>query len=181
LTFKIVGPKHFEKWRAEGRIGHDEAYWQEHDTWLDCRGPLTIHPSSRWGYNVMVITASHSLRPEDDGCHLFWPVVVEAGAWICSNTVLYNCTIGEGAVVAAGCVVRSRDVPAWTMVEGNPAMVMAEYDHKLGKWCHLDDLDESNSYYYPLPTHAQVGARMERITMDIMQKGFENESANETA
>jgi acetyltransferase-like isoleucine patch superfamily enzyme len=35
-------------------------------------------------------------------------------------TVLNGVTIGEGAVVAAGSVVRS-DVPAWTVVAGNPA------------------------------------------------------------
>jgi len=41
--------------------------------------------------------------------------------WIGFNAViLKGVTIGEGAVVAAGAVV-TRDVPAWTLVAGNPA------------------------------------------------------------
>ena len=160
----ILGPRHFERWVVDGRIGHDLAYWQDRDVWLDCRGPLSIHPASVWGYNVTVITASHSLRPEDEFTHRFWPVIVEADAWVCSNTVLYNCRIGAGAIVAAGCVVRSRDVPAGAMVEGNPAQVVAEY--RDGHWVHLDDP-------YPLPTHAQAGGHDPGLTMAEVQAEFE--------
>ena len=93
-------------------------------------------------------------------------LVVEANAWICSNAVLYNCRIGTGAVVAAGCVVRSRDVPAHTMVEGNPAVVVAEFDSGLGCWCHLAEP-------YLLPTHAQVGGHGPGLTMEQVQAEFE--------
>jgi acetyltransferase-like isoleucine patch superfamily enzyme len=55
------------------------------------------------------------------------PVIVDKGAWIGSNSVLYNCHIGEGAIVAIGTVVRSQEVKPWVMVAGNPARVMARY------------------------------------------------------
>jgi acetyltransferase-like isoleucine patch superfamily enzyme len=43
----------------------------------------------------------------------------------CNTVVLKGVTIGEGAIVGAGSVV-TRDVPAWTIVAGNPARVIRE-------------------------------------------------------
>jgi acetyltransferase-like isoleucine patch superfamily enzyme len=65
------------------------------------------------------------------------PVIIDDYAWIASDVVLYNCHIGEGAVVSVGSVVRSRDVPPWTMVEGNPARIIARYEG--GEWIYLDE------------------------------------------
>lgn len=45
-------------------------------------------------------------------------------AWIGVNVmILKNVSIGEGAIVGAGSVV-TKDVPAWTIVAGNPAKVV---------------------------------------------------------
>lgn len=44
--------------------------------------------------------------------------------WIGANvTILKNVTIGEGAVIGTGSVV-TKNVPAWTVVAGNPAKVI---------------------------------------------------------
>lgn len=52
------------------------------------------------------------------------PIIVDDKAWIGMNaTILKGVHIGEGAIVAAGSVV-TKDVPAWTMVGGNPATVL---------------------------------------------------------
>lgn len=52
------------------------------------------------------------------------PIVIEDDVWIGMNViVLKGVKIGEGAVVAAGSVV-TKDVPAWTVVAGNPAVVV---------------------------------------------------------
>lgn len=49
------------------------------------------------------------------------PVIIEDDAWIaCMSIILRGVHIGRGAVVAAGSVV-TKDVPAWTVVAGNPA------------------------------------------------------------
>jgi acetyltransferase-like isoleucine patch superfamily enzyme len=52
------------------------------------------------------------------------PIKINDDAWIGMNCIiLKGVTIGEGAIVAAGSVV-TRDVPPWTIVAGNPAVVV---------------------------------------------------------
>ncbi len=54
------------------------------------------------------------------------PIQICLGAWIGAKTIiLKGVTIGEGAVVGAGSVV-TKDVPAWTIVAGNPARIIRE-------------------------------------------------------
>lgn len=54
------------------------------------------------------------------------PVKISDKVWIGFNSIiLKGVTIGEGAVVGAGSVV-TKDVPAWTVVAGNPARIIRE-------------------------------------------------------
>jgi acetyltransferase-like isoleucine patch superfamily enzyme len=54
------------------------------------------------------------------------PVTICDKVWIGFNAlILKGVTIGEGAVVGAGAVV-TKDVPAWTIVGGNPARIIRE-------------------------------------------------------
>jgi acetyltransferase-like isoleucine patch superfamily enzyme len=94
-----------------------------------CEG-VTIEDHVFVGHGVVFIndsypratTASGDLQTADD-----WKVertVVKQGASIGSGaTVLSKVTIGERAIVGAGSVV-TRDVPADTIVAGNPAIVL---------------------------------------------------------
>lgn len=77
-------------------------------------------------------SASHGLSPLTNKN---WSVVKSAPIHICDKawlgfgvTVLKGVTIGEGAVVAAGSVV-TKDVPPYTMVGGNPAVVIRTLAH----------------------------------------------------
>jgi len=67
-------------------------------------------------------TATGELQTEED-----WQVqrtLVKKGASIGSgSTILANVVIGEGAIVGAGSVV-TREVPAQTVVAGNPARIL---------------------------------------------------------
>ncbi len=54
------------------------------------------------------------------------PVKISSKVWIGFNSIiLKGVTIGEGAVIGSGSVV-TKDVPAWTIVAGNPARVIRE-------------------------------------------------------
>src|SRR5262249_49063058 len=56
------------------------------------------------------------------------PVVIEDDVWIgFKSTILKGVTIGKGAVVGAGSVV-TKNVPAYTLVAGNPARVLGRLD-----------------------------------------------------
>lgn len=57
------------------------------------------------------------------------PINIGENVWIgCNAIILKGVTIGDGAVVGAGAVV-THDIPAHTMVAGNPARVIKSDVH----------------------------------------------------
>lgn len=62
------------------------------------------------------------------------PIVIEAECWIGANAVITaGVTIGKHSVVAGGSVV-TKDVPPYSVVGGNPARILKQYDAVTGKW-----------------------------------------------
>lgn len=113
------------------------AYFHERDCWIDARAPncLQIDADSNWGWCINVVTLSHDARPGLFGRTYGRLCRVDANAFIAGFCTLYNCHIGEGAVVALGSVVRSMDVAPYTMVAGNPArLIMRLVD---GSWVRV--------------------------------------------
>jgi acetyltransferase-like isoleucine patch superfamily enzyme len=53
------------------------------------------------------------------------PIRIEDGAWIAGAIIPPGVTVGAGAVMAAGAVVR-REVPPGALVAGNPARVVRQ-------------------------------------------------------
>lgn len=94
-----------------------------------CEG-VTIEDDVFIGHGVMFINDSYPRATSEGGglqTEQDWvvePTVVKRGASIGSNaTILSKVTIGEKAIVGAGSVV-TKDVPANTIVAGNPARVL---------------------------------------------------------
>ena len=82
--------------------------------------------------NVGIYAAGHPLDVKDrvDGWEYTYPVTVGNNVWIGGHSVIIGgVTIGDNAVVAAGSVV-IRDVPANTLVAGNPARVVRRITKK---------------------------------------------------
>ncbi len=99
-----------------------------------CEG-VTIEDDVFVGHGVVFIndiypraTAGGQLQTEAD-----WKVektLIKRGASIGSGaTILANVTIGENAIVGAGSVV-TKDVPANTIVAGNPARVLRRLERE---------------------------------------------------
>jgi len=78
------------------------------------------------GYNDHVNNQGKGLVNKDWSNVLSAPIHISSKVWIGFNVIiLKGVTIGEGAVIAAGSVV-TKDVPAWAVVAGNPAIVVKQ-------------------------------------------------------
>ena len=102
-----------------------------------CEG-VTIEDEVFVGHSVVFINDSYP-RATTDGAlqtEADWSVEhthVKHGASIGSNcTILANLTIGENAIVGAGSVV-TKDVPANTIVAGNPARIIRKVGEEKGR------------------------------------------------
>ncbi|MFN2195290.1 MAG: sugar O-acetyltransferase [Anaerolineales bacterium] len=94
-------------------------------TILDCN-EVRIGNHVMIGPSVQIYTAAHHLlaEPRNQGWEVAKPVVIEDNVWIGGSAILLpGVRVGLNAVVGAGAVV-SRDVPANTVVAGNPARVI---------------------------------------------------------
>jgi acetyltransferase-like isoleucine patch superfamily enzyme len=101
-----------------------------------CEG-VTIEDNVFIGHGVMFINDSYPRATIADGklqTEADWKVertVIQKGASIGSGaTILSSVTIGENAIVGAGSVV-TKDVPANSIVVGNPARVLRYLEQTL--------------------------------------------------
>jgi len=98
-------------------------------TILDCN-EVHIGQHVMIGPNVQIYTAAHELQAEAriQGWEVAKPIVIEEKVWIGGGAILLpGVSIGRNAVVGAGAVV-TRNVPANTVVAGNPARVIREIE-----------------------------------------------------
>jgi acetyltransferase-like isoleucine patch superfamily enzyme len=101
-----------------------------------CEG-VTIEDNVFIGHGVTFINDSYPRATTADGdlqTEADWKVertVIKKGASIGSgSTILSNTTVGENAIVGAGSVV-TKDVPANSVVAGNPAKILRYIDQLL--------------------------------------------------
>jgi acetyltransferase-like isoleucine patch superfamily enzyme len=104
----------------EIRVGR-HVFVNQNCTFYDLGG-LDIADDVMIGPNVSIITTGHPLEPSQRrAATIGKPIVVEKGVWIAAGAIIIGgVTIGQHSVVAAGSVV-TKDVPANSLVGGNPA------------------------------------------------------------
>ena len=91
-------------------------------------GGISIGDGTLIGHRVTLATINHGLPPDRRHVHHIAPIVIGRDVWIGSGAILLpGVHVGDGAVVAAGAVVRA-DVPARTIVAGVPARIIKKVD-----------------------------------------------------
>ena len=91
-----------------------------------------------WGPGAKVLGSTHTGIPIDvpiiQTALEIKPVKVETGADIGMNaTILPGVTIGKHSIVAAGSVV-TKSVPPYSIVGGNPARILKQYNPVSKQW-----------------------------------------------
>lgn len=111
------------------KTGRTKHYFEERWTFMDCRGEVTISASAHFGFGVKIISATHRYDPTNEADNLGrlvkTVVQIDDHAWIASHALLYRCHVKHHAIVGAGAVVKGVVVPAFSIVEGNPARVVS--------------------------------------------------------
>ncbi len=101
-------------------------------------GPISIGNEVILAQNVVLSGLNHcyddiSLPPRRQPTKRR-KITIEDEVWIGANSVITTgVTIGKHSVVAAGSVV-TKDVPAYSVVAGNPAKLIKQYNPQNGLW-----------------------------------------------
>ncbi|GAA77703.1 acyltransferase [Pseudoalteromonas sp. BSi20495] len=108
-----------------GRCSHIKS-----NTFIECSGGVSIGRYFHTGRGLTIFSTSHNWKDSTkipyDELTLIKPVVIADFVWFGANvTVLPGTVIGNGVVVAAGSVVRG-SIPDFSIVAGNPAIVIGE-------------------------------------------------------
>lgn len=99
---------------------------------IETSGGVTIGERTLIGYGAKIFSRNHHVPPNHGNVfaagHSMRAVLIGKDVWLGANViVLPGRTIGDGSVVGAGSVV-TKDVPAFTIVAGNPAKLVRVRD-----------------------------------------------------
>jgi len=101
-------------------------------------GPVTMGNGSGLGQHVFVAGFNHGYEDASKNSSVqpltIRPVIIEEEAHIGANSVVVaGVTIGKRSQIGAGSVV-TKDVPPFSVVAGNPARLLKQYNHETGIW-----------------------------------------------
>jgi len=101
-------------------------------------GPVTIGNNVILAQNIVMSGLNHTYTDIHVPINLqsvtTAMITVEDDCWIAANAVLTaGVTIGKHSVVAGGAVV-TKSVPSYSVVAGNPAKIIRQYNAHTGQW-----------------------------------------------
>lgn len=101
-------------------------------------GPVSIGNNTILAQHIVLSGLNHGYSDPDipikDQKETTAPIVVEEDCWIGANSVVVaGVTIGKHSIVAGGSVV-TKDVPPYTIVGGNPAKILKQYNPLTKNW-----------------------------------------------
>jgi acetyltransferase-like isoleucine patch superfamily enzyme len=101
--------------------------------YIEGSGGVLIGQRTVLGPNVVIVSSGHRIDPEvpvQSSGKNYGAVSIGEDVWIGANAVvLSGITVGNRAVIGAGSVV-TQDVPARSVVAGNPAHVLRSIDQR---------------------------------------------------
>lgn len=106
-------------------VGHNSYM---NDSLIQCASSIVIGDDCAIAGDVLIQDTDFHPTLDESGQERPYVKPIEIGnhVWICAKaTILKGVTIGDGSVVAAGAVV-TKDVPAYSLVGGNPARVIKQ-------------------------------------------------------
>ena len=112
----------------EGDVSWGEDVFFNVGCYLSVLEHLSVGDRCRFGERVSVHDEDHVFEPRgtDRSAYRTSPVVIGDDVWVGAGSIVLRGTrIGDGAVVAAGSVVRGEVLP-YTLVAGTPARVVRE-------------------------------------------------------
>ncbi len=101
-------------------------------------GPVSVGNDVMFAQNIVASGLNHTYEDVSISIHnqkvTTAEIKIEDEAWIGANAVIVaGVTIGKHSVVAAGSVV-TKDVPPYSIVAGNPAKLLKQYNWETKKW-----------------------------------------------
>lgn len=118
----------------------DNTYIGHHVT-ISCANSVIIGRDVTFGDNVFIADNAHSYEGVNVNIYTqqlkIGKIVIGDRAWLGKNVVVTsNVEIGEHAIVGANSFV-SKSVPPYTIVAGNPARPLKQFDHEKQDWVSL--------------------------------------------
>ena len=105
-------------------------------------GPVRIGDHTILAQNVVLSGLNHNYtdveRPVSQQGISAAPIVIGSGSWIGANSIVTaGVRIGNHCIVAGGSIV-TKDVPDYSIVAGNPARVIKQYDSGKKEWIRIN-------------------------------------------
>lgn len=115
-------------------------------------GPITIGNYVITAQNVVMSGLNHSYQdisiPTSMQKCTVSEIKIHDEVWIGANSLITaGVTIGKHAVIAGGSVV-TKDVPPYTIVAGNPAKIIKQFNFDTKKWEHVSQNNKTVPHHH---------------------------------